>query len=260
MASTPRITPVPSSNIGAITLRRVSGTDLTKLYLVADVVSSQSILKVEFYINNILKVTEYKAPYSLGGDADGVIGGYLITPGSHTVKAIAYAAGGAIGQNSLTVTVEGAIKTPTAVQSNIIVNGSFESGTISGWTTDPALVINLDAHQGVYAVMLGQSSAYLSQSIQSKLVANKSYTFTSYVKVTKAGTSWGSPRLRISKYVDLGTSEYGYAVARNSVSAGWQKLSIVKSFTTTELSLPIHFGVKNFGFDGKAQVDNIYVQ
>ncbi|MDQ5981902.1 MAG: hypothetical protein QG570_662 [Patescibacteria group bacterium] len=138
-----------------------------------------------------------------------------------------------------------------------ITNPSFES-SLEGWSVSGASVVQT-ARLGSNAAKLTDSSAYVSQNISSKLKAGVQYNFSAYVKVSKAGTSWGVPTLRLSKYKDLGTSDFGQSLSVNKVESDWQLVNVSKTFTSTELSSGVYIGVRNFGFNGESIVDDFSV-
>ncbi len=146
--------------------------------------------------------------------------------------------------------------TPTTNIVSVISNPSFESGGLSGWKTGYSIQVSSDAQSGGVGARISENSDYISQNIRTNLVAGKAYTFSVYVKVLTIGNSWGKPSLRIGKFEDMGTQEYGISEAVNSTSAGWQKLSITKTFSSSELSNNVFIGIKHFGFTGITVVDN----
>jgi hypothetical protein len=61
----------------------------------------------------------------------------------------------------------------TATATNVVVNGGFETGTFSGWTTGGALapaIVSSGAHSGTYAARLGSSSPYTGDSFAQQTV------------------------------------------------------------------------------------------
>lgn len=152
----------------------------------------------------------------------------------------------------------GGTATPTPLPgNNVVLDGSFESGTLNSFTNASASISTGAAHAGTYGVVLNGNGAYVSQNIASRLTAGVQYTFSAWVRVTTAGGDWGQPRLRCSIWTDCGTSDYGDSLAQDNVAAGWQNLQFTHTFTTTELSGAVYVGVRNFGFPGVCQVDEI---
>lgn len=140
-----------------------------------------------------------------------------------------------------------------------ISNPGFEDGSLSGWQNTGASVVSTGMHTGSYAAVISGLSNYLSQNIASLLSANTPYTFTVWVKVNTAGTSWGTPMLRMSKYADLGSGDFGQSASSNSTANGWQQLSVTHTFTPADLTGNVYMGVKNFGFTGAENVDDFGV-
>lgn|GEM_PF-3868269 len=105
--------------------------------------------------------------------------------------------------------------------------------------------------------ILTDTNAYISKYVTDILKPNVEYTVSADMKITTAGTSWGSPKLRLARYEDMGTAEYGESVNLNNTVGVVQKVSYKKTFTTTDLTKPIYFGVRNFGFTGQVVVSNM---
>lgn len=146
----------------------------------------------------------------------------------------------------------------TPIPDGIVLNSSFETGSFANWSSS-ATQIQATAHSGSFASQATNNDAYVSQNIASRLQAGVPYQLSAWVRVTQAGTSWGKPTLRISKYQDLGTAEYGQIQPLNSVAAGWQQLILNKTFTTTDLASNVFVGVRNFGFNGIGVIDDVSV-
>lgn len=132
-------------------------------------------------------------------------------------------------------------------------NPGFEEG-LTSWLASGTVVAQT-ANSGRQSAQLTGTSSYVSQNIAPLLVADREYTFASAVQITQRGTSWGVPVLRLSKYQDLGTDDFGTAKI-SATSIGWQVLTLKRSFSQTELSSPIYFGLRNFGFDGVSLADD----
>ena len=142
---------------------------------------------------------------------------------------------------------------------DLVVNGGFESGTLDNFAFRNASVTPDAAINGSYGVQMN-ADGHVSQELAGQLEPGTPYIITAKVKVVTSGTSWGSPRLRMSKYPDLGTSDFGTeSVARNSTASGVQSLQIDHTFTNAELTGNVHIGVRNFGFNGVVHVDDISV-
>lgn len=155
--------------------------------------------------------------------------------------------------------------TPTPVptpdsptSSGSLQNAGFETGKTTPWKVTNSTVVS-GAKSGSYALRLNSSSAYNSQNIASLLQVGTEYTLSAWIKVTKKGTSWGVPGLRVSKFDDLGTSDYGEAKVANDTKPGWTQVKIKKTFTAKELQSSVFFGVKNFGFNGTSLVDDFSI-
>lgn len=143
-------------------------------------------------------------------------------------------------------------------QTGVINDGGFESGNLSQWLAQSAVVATESAHTGNYGVRLNGASARVSQNIASRLTAGVNQTFVAYVQVTTRGTSWGSVWFRLDQYADCGAGSYGTAQAVNDTATGWQMLTLQRTFTASQLASPVYLCVVGFGFtNGVANVDDI---
>ncbi len=170
-----------------------------------------------------------------------------------------------VAYNQGTVNIVTTLPSPTpspatgCTSTDIVQNGGFETGNFSCWPTVTTAVIVNDSHTPSFGAQLNGVDATVSQNIAQRLTAGVSYTITAWVKINTLGTLWGTPLLHLSKYNDLGTGDFGEAASQNLTTAGWQKLTFTRVFTATDLANPIYIGVRNFGFDGSAVVDDISV-
>ncbi len=149
--------------------------------------------------------------------------------------------------------------TPTPGDDNVIVNAGFDGGNTDGWTSSGASISLGGFNNTSNSALITGNDAYLSQNIANRLIAGREYVFRAYVMVTTAGTSWGTTSLRLSRYPNLGTNDFGVDEAENNRNAGWQELKLTKTFTESELNGNVYLGVVNFGMNGVAAVDNFTV-
>lgn len=154
------------------------------------------------------------------------------------------------GAESMTVTIYNETIPPEP-------DGTFESATLEPWVHTQATLNNLTAFHGSYSAILSGSDGKVQRPIQDLLKPNVEYIFSAWVKVTQKGTGWGSPRLVLSHYEDLGASNFGADLSKNALEEGWQKLTMVRVFRQEDLDREIYFGVRNFGFDGEAIIDDV---
>ncbi len=148
--------------------------------------------------------------------------------------------------------------TQTPDQPQTFENQGFELGNTNSWSQTGATITESNPHSGKYSASINANNSKISKQINSLLKANVQYTFKTWVSVTKKGTSWGSPSFRLSKFEDLGSSDFGKNDTTNSIN-GWKELKVTKKFTASELSNPIYIGVKNFGFNGTVSVDDFSI-
>jgi kumamolisin len=76
------------------------------------------------------------------------------TAGTYTIN-VTGSGGGVVESTSVSLTVSSA-------STNLVVNGGFETGNFSGWTTAGAVaptISNAEAHSGSYSALLGQTAA-----------------------------------------------------------------------------------------------------
>jgi hypothetical protein len=157
---------------------------------------------------------------------------------------------------------------PSARADNLVVNGGFETGNFTGWTTSGAAfncgdtavdgISNLSPHSGSYSACFGNPSApsYIAQYIAT--VPGQSYDFTFYFAQqptdqtpdNAAGVYWDSGWLGI--YDDLPVtswSEWSEVVTATSTSTlvglgamnvpGWVALDDVSVDTITPEPAPV---------------------
>lgn len=108
-----------------------------------------SVSKVELYIDGALLASGPGSPESAAWNTAGA------SNGSHSVSAKAYDPSGNVGTSAtVTVTVSNSGPPP-----NPIVNGGFETGSLSGWTSVGTTAARAFPHTGSYSAALGSSSA-----------------------------------------------------------------------------------------------------
>jgi len=92
--------------------------------------------------------------------------GSSTAPGPYTVTVTGAGATGTVHSTSVSLTV-------TASTGQPVVNGGFETGSLSGWTASgvvPPKVVTPAAHSGAYSAQLGSSSAYNGNSTLTQTV------------------------------------------------------------------------------------------
>jgi hypothetical protein len=114
----------------------------------------------------------------------------------------------------------------TTPPTNPIVNGGFETGSLSGWTTaGTATVVNSGAHSGTYAAQLGSTSATNGDSSASQtFTATGGGTLSFWYNVTCPDTvtyDWATATLK-----DNTSSTTTTVLAKTCVaSSGWTQVS-----------------------------------
>lgn len=73
--------------------------------------------------------------------------------------------------------------TPTPTGGNLVINGGFETGDLSGWSCQSGdVVVTSPVHSGSYALQVTPSSSTTGECDQTIAVqANHTYTLTAYV-------------------------------------------------------------------------------
>lgn len=109
-----------------------------------------------------------------------------------------------------------ALAIPANADTNVLTNGGFETGNLSGWSCDStASVVTGQARTGTYAVKGGADNSSTAKCRQTvNVVANTAYSLSGYVK---------------GSYVYLGV-ESGSSTWTPGTGGAYQKLSV--SFTT----------------------------
>jgi len=134
---------------------------------------------------------------------------------------------------------------------NLLSNGTFESGNLNGWTANGATASTNRAHAG------GWSARCTTQSMRTSVatIPGKAYKLTAWVKLdSESGNTSGWGGARLEAYDTSGTSwqtlaHSGWLV---TVSRGTNWFKVALSFTATAGSTPIDVGY--FGDAGRVVV------
>lgn len=157
-----------------------------------------------------------------------------ISPGGSSTLTITTQAGTPPGSYPITITASGAANTHTTgytltvTNPGGIVNGGFETGTLSGWTASgPATgVITSGAHSGTYAALLGSTSPTSGASSinQTFTAPTGSSQLSFWYNVTcpdTVGHDWATAQLR-----DNTTGKTTTVLPKTCVaSSGWRQVT-----------------------------------
>jgi chitinase len=136
--------------------------------------------------------------------------------------------------------------TPTRVRTtapgggdNLIANGTFENGTISGWQDGSALAINTQAHSGSWSART--ISPHIGQSINT--TPGQRYSLSAWVRIaSESGTDWGGFRIQVSAadWRSLVQSSY---MTQAAVGSSWAYASLSFVATTARSMVDVgYFG------------------
>lgn len=235
------------------------------------------VAKVEFYVDDVLAETVTGAPlaYAQGSPYRLLLDTATLSPGPHTLKAVAYDAMLNQGAHARTIQVTPqaptASPTPTPTQPpgqcfELIANGGFE--TNEGWTIPhtvyDAAYTDSVARSGARSMRLGIEDAardlFSFSSVEQRVVipGDASTARLSFWYRTLRSTTDGG---------DLTDRDYGYVLARDA-GGGWHKLSVIRQaqadWARLEVDLTpfagqtlvLRFGVHN---DGQGAATAIYL-
>ena len=137
------------------------------------------------------KVTVFDGSTNLGTTTVDTSGNWTFTEnnaanGNHSFTATDTDANGTSAVSSPPFVVAVNVSSPTP-PSNLVTNGSFETGDFSGWQLSGSNSIVTDAEQGSYAAGLGGKSGHLSQTLQT--VAGQQYILDFWLANVSGGGS-----------------------------------------------------------------------
>jgi hypothetical protein len=221
----PDTTPPTTSITAPANGATVSGT----VNVTASASDNVGVVKVEFYIDGVLKSTSTTAPYSFSWNTT------TVANGSHTIVSKAYDAANNVG-TSATVTVT--VSNSTAQQ--LLLNPGFESGA-ANWTATPAVIgqngPQEPAHSGTWnAWMDGYGSTHTDSILQQVAIpaniTTATLTFWLHIDTAETTTTAQNDTLKVQIRNSGGTVLSTLATYSNlNAAAGYtQKSFDVSSF------------------------------
>jgi hypothetical protein len=251
--TTPPTTSITSPANGAT----VSGT----ITVTASASDNVGVVKVEFYIDSVLKSTVTTSPYTFSWDTT------TVANGSHTIFSKAYDAAGNVG-TSATVTVTVNNTTPPQ---QLLANPGFESGAVS-WVATSGVIgqwasLGEPAHSGTWAAYLdGYGSSHTDTLYQQVAIpasiTTATLSFWLHVDTAETTTTQANDTLKVQIRNSSGTvlatlqtfsnldHNTGYAQHSYDVSAykgqtiqvyliGVENASLQTSFLTDDFALNV---------------------
>jgi hypothetical protein len=153
-----------------------------------------------------------------GGSAIPVISITSVPSTSDTQFDVTFATQGLIGNYTLTVNgadIYGNPLTSTLSGTNLVTNGGFETGSLSGWTaTGTTSVVTTNPHSGVYDIQFGTVGALGTLTQTLTTVVGQQYTLTYWLAHNRTGA--GTPNdfqvtvggVTLFDQTDMGTFDY----------------------------------------------------
>jgi uncharacterized membrane protein len=250
----PDTTPPTTSITSPANNATVSGT----VTVTASASDNVGVVKVEFYIDSVLKSTVTTSPYTFSWNTT------TVANGSHTIFSKAYDAANNVG-TSATVTVT--VSNSTAQQ--LLLNPGFESGSVN-WTATPAVIgqngPSEPAHTGTWnSWMDGYGSTHTDTLMQQvtipSTITTASLSFWLHIDTAETTTTQANDVLRVQIRNSSGTvlatlatfsnlnHNTGYAQQSYDVSA-YKGQTIQVFLTATEnASLQTSFVVDDFALN-----------
>jgi len=136
---------------------------------------------------------------------------------------------------------------PPPPLTNLLPNGTFESGNFTGWqSSGGATIITSDRHGGTYAAQLANTSIRTSFAT----TPGKTYKVTGWVHITSEGSCsgcWGGMRFAV---YDASWTQIGGAGPLLTATNGSAWFKIAFTFVATQSSTPMDVGY--FGDSGRS--------
>jgi len=128
-------------------------------------------------------------------------------------------------------------------QTNLIANGTFESGTLTGWEDGGTMASATESHTGDWSAC--SANADMRTAIDT--TPGDTYKVTAWIKIaSETGTDWGGFRVAV---VDWDWSELGDSgdLLTRSCGSNWFKVALTFTATTAQT----HIQVGYFGGPGR---------
>jgi hypothetical protein len=134
---------------------------------------------------------------------------------------------------------------PALAASNLLVNGDFEGGDVSGWYSQGVGATNAEAHGGVWAARF-VNGASCEQTFAT--VSGRAYKVTAWLRiVSETGTDWGGFSLSATDYASWQTLQNSPYLTAAGYGTNWFK----HAFTFTAIGDASRLGLGYFGGNGR---------
>lgn len=142
-----------------------------------------------------------------------------------------------------------------AAATNLLSNGTFESGTLSGWTNSGSSTSIADKHEGAWSARI--TTGKITQTFPT--ATGQTYKVTAWVRIaSETGTDWGGFQAAATTTQDWVNLAEIYPITQSAYGSQWFKLAF--TFKATGATSGVKFAY--FGGPGRSMtvhVDDVQV-